>query len=754
MRNPLTATVLVALALAGGGAAAQAPAGAQSAAAGVAPGQAGRGPWLALEDSLESIREPRALPPSAVPPRAAPPAAWLRRGLVLLRRYELRHHKADYDSSREALEQAARRDPADAFAAYALGRALLQSPELDPQPGQLIVLATVRRALGRDPHTKGVEALRKALSLDSSFARAAVRFAEAALDGRSLTELDFAASTLARLDSSREADADALLALARVDAALDRLPEAEALARRGLEGGARSPAARLVLAETVLRQQGREKDGAELYFGGLDAADSVAAAAYLKDLAVYLGQARLDSLRALPDSARREAVRRFWEQRAAVAAVSVPERLATHYRRLAVARAWYRRKSPLAVMDASFARMRLPSHDEEFDDRGAIFVRYGHPDRTIATGPLAEFECLSTRGMSVANSDACAGNDSWYYADADGGGPIAFNFARSGTDYYLLGTLGCNAEFLSARLGVDPSAAQYFSACRHDRALQLPMLAATTRSHALTEEKRERGAAPFSADLPFWYDLATLRGAGGRTHVVATIGVPAEKLQPQQMQHSIHYTIHAQVVVTDTLAGSVARGEITRVYETTQPLAKDAVLRFTLDLEAPASPQAVYRVRVEEPATRTGKVYGGPRAVPDYAPGRLGLSDLLLAIPNGGVNWTRDSVQLSLTPAPQFKGGLLTTYYEVYDLPAGTPYDTELEISPAGRGVLGNLELLLRTGRALRLRYTGQATGQPAIPELRQVQAQLPPGRYRMLVRIRALSIGQIVEREREFEVR
>ncbi|HEX9107296.1 MAG TPA: hypothetical protein VF832_08705, partial [Longimicrobiales bacterium] len=177
-------------------------------------------------------------------------------------------------------------------------------------------------------------------------------------------------------------------------------------------------------------------------------------------------------------------------------------------------------------------------------------------------------------------------------------------------------------------------------------------------------------------------------------------------------------------------------------------LAPDALLRFPLQLAVPPSPAAVYRVRVDEPGSRAGAVLGGPHAVPDFKGARLALSDVLLADPTATGSWHRGDVTLALTPTAVFPGGTLTMYYEVYHLPAGTSYETELEVAPVRHALFGG------GGRTVRVRYTEQATESGTIPELRRIQTQLAPGRYRMKVRVRALAGGQLAETSREFTVR
>jgi tetratricopeptide (TPR) repeat protein len=712
--------------------------------------------WAALEDSVAALRDPATLPTAPAPARAAADTAataWMRRGFVVLRRYELTRRHADFDSARGAFERAVRAAPGSAWASYGLARALLHDPELDPQPGQLLLRPTLRKVLGRDPRTRGEAALRRALELQPDFPRAARLLADGVFDRHLELSPRHALAALSRADSAGRADAVTLVALSRVQSGLGDLDAAESAARRALARAPGSPEALRALAEALLRQPGREREGARSYFAGVESGDSAGLDPYLRDIEVYLGQRGLDSLRAAGVPAGRRALRRFWAERAALAGTTVAERLATHYRRLAVARDLFLRRSNMAVMNAPgsnlFARQRLPPKDQELDDRGVIYVRYGPPDRIVTSGCAAD-----ATGLIGAPLQGCGRDISWYY-DIGGGRPLALNFAGYyGGTYYLMGTLPCDESYLEARWGLDPTAMQYYSACRANHGLALQMYDANTRSVALLAERRERGLPPFRADLPFAYDLATLAGPAGATTVVATLGVPLAALHADTVAGGLRYTVHVLVAVADTQAGTVEDTTVTRTLETAVAPAPNADWRFTLELGAPPSPHAVYRVRLDEPASGAGKVYGGPHPLPDYAPDRLSLSDVLLAAPDSGGAWERQGVRLDLTPTAVFRDGAFSTYYEIYHLPPGTTYRTEIEVGPTGGGLSGALGRLFGGGRTIRLDFDGRATGQGTLPELHRIASRLPPGRYRLRIRVSAPELGQSAVSDRDFTVR
>ncbi|NIP80044.1 MAG: hypothetical protein GWM90_12790, partial [Gemmatimonadetes bacterium] len=69
-------------------------------------------------------------------------------------------------------------------------------------------------------------------------------------------------------------------------------------------------------------------------------------------------------------------------------------------------------------------------------------------------------------------------------------------------------------------------------------------------------------------------------------------------------------------------------------------------------------------------------------------------------------------------------------YYEVYNLPYGHAYTTELRVERLTEAGRGPTDLEDPVG----LRFSGEAATPPdgALPELRRVDAELPRGAYRL----------------------
>jgi hypothetical protein len=153
---------------------------------------------------------------------------------------------------------------------------------------------------------------------------------------------------------------------------------------------------------------------------------------------------------------------------------------------------------------------------------------------------------------------------------------------------------------------------------------------------------------------------------------------------------------------------------------------------------------------VQDSALGAGMTYGGTVALPDYSGDALMLSDIVLVAPDSAGSFQRGPHSMSLVPTQVFPGGRFNVFYEVYNLPPGAAYRTELRIERVRRGVLPGL-----FGRSdpLALSFDDLAPEEGADPhyQLRTVTAPLAPGEYVLRVRLR--SGGGEAERTRRFTV-
>jgi hypothetical protein len=252
--------------------------------------------------------------------------------------------------------------------------------------------------------------------------------------------------------------------------------------------------------------------------------------------------------------------------------------------------------------------------------------------------------------------------------------------------------------------------------------------------------------------LPFFYDLYTFRGDAGGTDVVASFAVPVGRLQREEQDDQVRYRFDVTLVVSDTILRSVYRADDSVFVSLPRALAGDHLLHTHVEVQAPPSVTTVHRVVMTDATTPgVGQLYDSPFPIPDYRGTHLMLSDVALGRPDANAGWTRGDFTLALFPTSQFPEGDFDVFYEVYNLPPGNRYVTEVSIEP-----LGTL-----TGRpqgdrsAVSTQFSGESAADPngSLRELRRVEASLPEGRYRLTVTVTDRDSGQTASRSRLFQV-
>jgi hypothetical protein len=253
--------------------------------------------------------------------------------------------------------------------------------------------------------------------------------------------------------------------------------------------------------------------------------------------------------------------------------------------------------------------------------------------------------------------------------------------------------------------------------------------------------------------LPFFYDLYTFRGDAGKTSIVAAFAVPAGKLRKQSSGNQVSYRFDVTLVLADTALKSVSRTDDTVFVAARRSLDDKHLLHTYIEVQAPPSTTTLERVIMND-ATRPGigQMYGAPFPIPDYRGKQLMLSDVVLGLPDSSAGWKRGDVTLELLPTSQFPKSAFDVYYEIYNLPAGHPYETEVSVER----VADEKGKESKNSNVVRARFTGRATPLPdgSVHELRHLGSSLDKGRYRLSVTVTDQESGQTAHRSRVFDVR
>jgi hypothetical protein len=259
----------------------------------------------------------------------------------------------------------------------------------------------------------------------------------------------------------------------------------------------------------------------------------------------------------------------------------------------------------------------------------------------------------------------------------------------------------------------------------------------------------ERVAELVARPVPFFYDLYTFRGDGAATTVVAAIAVPAGELRRERRDGRVRYRFDVRFVLADTARLDVVNTQDSVFVSLARPLSRQHLLHTYVEVLAQPSASTLQRVIVTD-VTRpgAGQLYNSPFPIPDYSGSELMLSDVAFGLPEAGEGWDRNGITLALLPTSQFPEISFDVYYEIYNLPAGNRYATEIAIRSLEQDDDGFQEI--------RASFSGEAAPQEdgVVQELRRIESPLPAGRYRVTITVRDEVGGRVAQRFRDVDVR
>ncbi len=715
----------------------------------------------AFRDSVAAVSDVPGLHRAtwAAPPKDASPVSLLRQGFAGLRLYELTGLVADLRRARDRFEDATKADPELAAAALGLGMSWLRDPEItDPAP-TVVMDRAFKEALGRDARSRASRALRNALERDPGLIEAAVLLAGLATEKRNSAELAAARATLERAESEGRTDATANLALSRIAAAQQDFDVAREAAVRAARAPDPPPGARYALARALLGQ-GELEAGAREYFVAIDSASGATIEDMYDDARPIATEAELAEWRVADSAGRRAWLHNYWDVRAALSGESVAARIAEHYRRLDRATRDYPRLRKYGAPPSNALLLERP--DLPFDDRGIILVRHGEPARIIRSPgelrneswayPALEggYRLLQfvqyASALSVGGGAGRVGAGNPTASAIDGEVPQAYN------DYVLIYNVLCDPEYLSDRQLFDRRLS-FVSCDEFDRR----SVSAEVRRDALAALASDSDRPDFANPLPFIYDLFAFRGDYGRTDLTAAVALPARALHPTVTGRGTRWSVSLSSIVVDTVERRVVRADTSLVIREPEHGAPDDIVLATLSMPVVPGHGLAHRlvVRDAEDST-TGGMLGRALDIPDFGGNSLMLSDVVLAAPGETGSFRRGGIALRLVPTREYQGGAFDVFYEVYNLAADHAYTTELLIEHQGGGIGRAVKRLFGGGGpAVRLRFEGvaQPESDGVVREIRSVESELSPGRYRVRILVTDGETGRSATRERPFTV-
>jgi len=695
-----------------------------------------------LRDSLSVIRDASALR-SLERERtrgAAAPSARIEQGFIALRLFEVSGDRDALKRARRAFEDAVKADAADGWAQYGLGLSLARSPEARSiyeggSRGRIVIDDVARGILGRDVPSRAVRALAAAARAEPPIPDAAAELAALALDLMNRDAIDAAREPLRDLYRRGTATPTDLLALAAIESASGDQAAALAAADAALGAGADRSLALHGRAAALLRTDGREADGERAWLDGVANLSVEGERRYWDDIVHIASDAEKKAWQSGDSTRRRELLSKFWDVRAALGGLRSYERLAEHYRRLATANTQYRRVVRYGAPERNELRWLPAQRRSRFDDRGEIYVRHGEPARII-------------RGLN-----GMSGHETWLYVLPDGTRQI-FPFLVYRGNYTLPHSLPCDEDLLQSMSGLDPELGVFSLRCDP---MRVANYSANMREVFFDALESDTEFIEFTRDIPFLYDLYTFRGREHKTTVVAAFAVPAKSLNPIEQNGRVFYRLDVSLILADTALGTVSRTDDSTRIARAERLRDRDMLRTHIEVEMPPSASTLQRVIVSDPSEPgVGQLYHGPFRIPDYSGDKLMLSDIALAEPGPQGHWKRGNVRLSLVPTNEFRGGSFNVFYEIYNLPAGTNFTTEVHIQRTRPSTGDRIRELFGGNQGeIRFRFAGQSTADETgtMQELRRVDAGLGPGDYRLSITVRNLATGEEATTTRRFSI-
>ena len=540
-------------------------------------------------------------------------------------------------------------------------------------------------------------------------------------------------AALVRVTGGPAASAGSWLARARTALALCEVADALAAVDAALAiGGPLRPDALHMRARALLHTEGRAQEGARAYFEAARAMTPATSAALLDEILELTDPSERARFEMLSTAGRVAFLERFWDVRAGLAGETVGERLAAHQRRLALAHARYRRQAKWGAVPLNALLRDRP--DGRFDDRGLLLVRHGEPLDIVRT----------------VDRDL-GGNESWLYTRPDGE-PFMAHFVEYGdfSDYVLIYNVPCAPAWIADRLGHDARMNVLRNRCS---TFDQRSVSYEIRRDVYAALASDSDPPAFTADLPFAFDLHTFRGAGGTTELLLSAAVPAAALRETADAAGRRMrAVTLALAVVDTQTSTVTRG--------------DAIARALADtvhahviVSPPAARDAAIRVLARDGGEpRAGRLRGRGFTIPAYTGDTLMISDVLLAAPastgRDTSGWERGGARLALAPGAAFDAAGFRVFAEIYNLPMGESYVTEVRVEREGGGVTGAIRRLFGGGSAVRLRFEEAASpdADGVVRVLRDVRSDLAAGDYVLTLRIVPAN-GSAVERQARLRI-
>lgn len=522
----------------------------------------------------------------------------------------------------------------------------------------------------------------------------------------------------------------------------------------------------LALARSQIMQGDDEATGQYFRVALNNMSSEEDAALFFEDCKYIFTDREYDFYRTLNSSDQKKAFFKiFWTARDPTPASPVNVRAIEHYRRLAYAEAnyWYDRPRSAANNPDHAGALKFPrtySLNEEFNDKGLIFIRHGEPN-----------EVAVTHNESV-------NNESWYYYGRDDRSKMIFHFLieqlTGGNNWRLVPFLS-DLNMIADRLGWDATMDEIYLNQFNDKA---PFtggsgfgLKQSVAFNRLSDRSRHEVLYAMSSDFHTWNDkyedlpvsyfVSSFRGIDTRTAVQLYFGVPIAQLLPGKKSEFAEMLFEHGAGLFEKSWRTVSRShEQVYLLPTDSVRVHDGYFIGSYEfLTTPGSEKLTFYAK-DLKNNRIG-LRNFDLEVPDFSSGKFGMSDLMLAYDIGpareGARFRRGKLAYIPNPSRIFRlSEPIFLYYEVYNLgrnDRGSAYEIEIKMTLLKKGKKHAASGGGKREKSISIKDNRQTQSRDAVEFTSFDVSRLEPGRYELSVKVKDSASGASLDKAVEVEL-
>ncbi|NOZ60555.1 MAG: GWxTD domain-containing protein, partial [Calditrichaeota bacterium] len=435
--------------------------------------------------------------------------------------------------------------------------------------------------------------------------------------------------------------------------------------------------------------------------------------------------------------------RTFWNRRDPTPGTKINARLAEHYRRLNYAeknyeydgfRTWFNNPDQMGYFKFNAAY----ELNNEFHDKGLIYIRQGKPD-----------EWARTAGMDVPT------NESWLYYQRGNMPKMMFHFfTHNSPGAWRFSPIIENPEILEDRLSWDNV---FFRMLRADPLERLAIenqMALESKKSVFLGTSTDRHAweeKVLPLNVPF--TIGSFRSLGNKTRLEIDYAVSLEPLR-KEFRSLNSMKIDIGITIFDKSWHQISQNKSNQSI----PMSKN---KFSIDLFSTDLPPDSYHISMYVKPEK-GKYLGGWKVTAvaeDFTKEKLSMSDIVFAekieAARGKNKFNRGDLFVLPNPMRQFfRKRPMYIYFELYNLTTDSNNQARFEIEysveqiSGSKKKIGNLFGLLSSGKSTISTFMErEISGKDSQEYLAIDVSHLKKGRYQLTIKVTDSLSGDIASR-------